>query len=347
MSSEDNDLTARYQAIMAHCRRFHGADDRRALFVLFLNMVLFLGGLGGMYLSLGVSYALVLVLAVPTAFMLVRLFIVQHDCGHGSYFSSPAANAWTGRAISLLTFAPYTYWRREHDVHHAYVGQIDRQDVGYIDIYTDGRYLSLPAWRRALYRFYRHPIVLLVIGVPLHNILLMRLPPLTSQGYNDRRFLSFAGAWRSIMLHNLCLFTLYGFAAYCIGAGALLGVYLSVLIFAWQIGGWMFYVHHHFEDAYWQPQESWHPHAARLMASSQYDLPHWLHWLTGYIGLHHIHHFSSAVPHYKLFACNAALDDLRQMNRIGFRESLSCIWLAIIDPARRKMVSLRALSEME
>ena len=335
--------TARYHAIVAHCRLFHGADNPRAAGILALNLVLFFAGLAGMYWLRDVSYVLVLLLALPTAFMLVRLFIIQHDCGHGSYFSSRAANDWTGRAISLLTLAPYTYWKREHDVHHAYVGQIERQDVGYIDIYTDAHYRALSAWRQRLYRLYRHPAVLLLIGVPLHNIILMRVPPLRGKGYGDRRFLTFAQAWRSVVLHNLGLL-LYGACGYLLGFGALLAIYAPVIILAWQIGGWMFYVHHHFEDAYWQAGDEWHPHAARLLASSQYDLPPPLHWLTGYIGLHHIHHFSSAVPHYKLAACNAANADLRGMNRISLRESFRTIWLAIIDPQQRKMIKISDLA---
>lgn len=338
------DDTARYHAIMAHCRLFHGADNRRAAFILALNVMLFGAGLAAVYVLHDRSYVLAVLAAIPTAFMLVRLFIIQHDCGHGSYFTSRHANDWTGRAIGLFTLAPYTFWRREHDVHHAYVGQIERQDIGYIDIYTDAHYLSLPPVRRALYRLYRHPVILLVVGVPLHNILLMRIPPLRRKGFNDRRFITFAQAWRSVMLHNLCLLLLYGAAGYVMGYGALLAVYAPVIIFAWQIGGWMFYVHHHFEDAYWQAGEDWHPHRARLHASSQYALPSWLHWMTGYIGLHHIHHFSSAIPHYKLAACNNSLPDLRDMNRIGLRESFAAIWLAIIDARRRKMIRISDLA---
>ena len=336
--------TARYHALMAHCRQFHGADNVRAVFILALNLMLFLTGLAAMYALLDVSYALVLLVAVPTAFILVRIFIIQHDCGHGSYFSSRTWNEVTGQAISLLTLLPYTYWRREHDVHHAHVGQIERQDVGYIDIYTTAHYQALPAWRKWLYRLYRHPVLLLLIGVPLHNLVFMRVPPLRAKGFSDRRFLTFAQAWRSIMLHNFCLLLFYGGIAYVLGFGALLAVYAPVAIMGWQIGGWMFYVHHHFEDAYWQAGDDWHPHAARLLASSQYDLPPVLHWLTGYIGLHHIHHFSSAVPHYKLAACNAASDDLKSMNLIGLRESFRTIWLAIIDPQQRKMIKISDLA---
>ena len=342
--ADTNPYTLRYHALMAHCRLFHGADNARAVFILLLNMALFFAGLAGMYMLRDVSYALALVLAVPTAFILVRIFIIQHDCGHGSYFSSRRANDFTGRVISLLTLLPYTYWRREHDVHHAYVGQIERQDVGYIDIYTNQHYQSLPAWRQWLYKIYRHPVVLLVIGVPLHNLVFMRVPPLRAAGFHDRRFLTFAQAWRSVMLHNLGLVIFYGVAGYMLGFGALLAVYAPVAVLGWQIGGWMFYVHHHFEDAYWQEGDDWHPHAARLLASSQYDLPPMLHWLTGYIGLHHIHHFSSAVPHYKLAACNAGSAELQSMNRIGLRESFRSIWLAIIDPQQRKMIKISDLA---
>lgn len=336
-----DDITARYHAIMTHCQQYAGADTQRSIRILALNFFLFFGLLALMYFARGVSYALVLLLAIPAAFMLVRLFIIQHDCGHGSYFKSRAASAWAGRFISLFTLAPYGYWRREHDVHHAFVGQIERQDVGYIDILTKDAYAALPPHKKFFYRLYRQPLVLLVLGVPLHNIVLMRIPPLSRRRWDSRHFLSFAGAWKSVMAHNLCLLAVYGAAAYFLGASAVLAVYLPVIVMAWQIGGWMFYVHHHFEDAYWQGGKDWHPHAARLMASSHYALPPLWHWLTGYIGLHHVHHFSSAVPHYKLAECTRASADLQNMNRITWRQSLAAVWLAIIDPATQKMIRLR------
>lgn len=342
-AADDAGISARYHALMTHCRRYNGADTQRSLVILALNLALFFGLLFLMHAALAVSYALVLLLAIPAAFMLVRLFIVQHDCGHGSYFKSRGANDWTGRIISLFTFAPYGLWRREHDVHHAFVGQIERQDVGYVDILTRDAYLALPPLRRFLYRLYRHPLVLLVFGVPLHNILLMRIPPLRRRGFDDRRFITFAAAWRSVLLHDAALLALYGGAAYLLGAGTVFALYAPVIVMAWQIGGWMFYVHHHFEDAYWQEGEAWHPHAARLGASSHYRLPPFWHWLTGYIGLHHVHHFSSGIPHYKLAACMTGSVDLQNMNPVSFRESLRSVWLAIIDPARRKMIRLADL----
>ncbi len=340
----NDDYTARYHALMAHCRRFHGADNIRAVFILILNLVLLFAGLGAMYALREISYALVLLAGVPTAFILVRIFIIQHDCGHGSYFSSRLMNNITGQAISMLTLLPYTYWRREHDVHHAYVGQIECQDVGYIDIYTRAHYESLPPWRQRLYRFYRHPVLLLLVGVPLHNLVLMRIPPLRAKAFDSRRFLTFAQAWRSVMLHNVCLVIFYGMAGYLLGYGTLFALYAPVAVLGWQIGGWMFYVHHHFEDAYWRVGDDWHPHAARLLGSSQYDLPPLLHWLTGYIGLHHIHHFSSAVPHYKLAACNAQSGDLQSMNRISLGESFRSVWLSIIDTQQRKMIKISDLT---
>lgn len=338
--TEDDDFSARYHALMAHCRSFNGADTPRSLRILGLNFFLFFGLLWLMYAALGISYVLTFLLAVPAAFMLVRLFIIQHDCGHGAYFKSRAANDWTGRVISLFTLAPYGFWRREHDVHHAFVGQIEKQDIGYIDILTREAYLALPPARRFFYRLYRNPAVLLALGVPLHNIVFMRIPPLFMRSFGARRFISFGGAWRSVMAHNAALLLLYGGAGYMIGYDVLALVYLPVIVMAWQIGGWMFYVHHHFENAYWQGGDNWHPHAARLMASSHYALPPLWHWLTGYIGLHHVHHFSSGIPHYKLAACMAGNAALQNMNVIGFRESLRGVWLAIIDPAQRKMIRL-------
>lgn len=337
---QDKDISVRYHAIMAHCRRYNGADTARSLRILVFNFAVFFALLAVIYHA---HFIWGILFLLPAAFMLVRIFIVQHDCGHGSFFKSKRANDAVGRFISLFTFAPYGYWGREHDVHHAYVGQIDRQDIGYIDILTADDYAARSFLQKLLYRLYRHPLVLLVAGVPLHNIVLLRVPPLSRAKWDDRHFLSFADAWKSVMGHNAALLVFWGGLGYVFGFGALFMVYLPVLVLGWQIGGWMFYVHHHFEDAYWQGGDDWHPHAARLYASSYYKLPDFWQWATGYIGLHQIHHFSSGIPHYKLADCMRALPELQDMNPVTFRESLRSIWLAIIDPTRRKMIRLSDL----
>src|ERR1700691_4421179 len=117
-----------------------------------------------------------LLLAVPAAGFLVRLFMIQHDCGHGAFFHHRLANDWVGRVIGVLTLTPYDFWRRTHAVHHSTSGNLDRRGTGDIDTLTVHEYLALSRWRRLCYRAYRHPIVMFGVGPAFLFIVLHRLP---------------------------------------------------------------------------------------------------------------------------------------------------------------------------
>lgn len=337
----DNSSSLLIKEIVSHCKTYNGADAKRSIFQLVTTSLLFFVTCILMFYSLNISYALTLLLSIPAAGFLIRLFIFQHDCGHGSFFNSRKANDWTGRIIALLTFTPYDFWRLAHNKHHATSGDLDHRSIGGIDTITLQEYQAMSKGMQRAYRIYRNPIVLLIFGTPLYVLFGQRLP--FNQGtsfYENYQTLSVKMIWKSVMLTNLALFILYGTLVFLLGLGTLIAVYLPILIITSWIGGWLFYVQHQFEETYWERNENWTFHEAALLGSSYYVLPKILQWFVGNIGIHHVHHLCSKIPNYKLQECIDAKPILKTINRLTLRESLDCLSLKLWDENSNQLVPL-------
>ncbi len=312
----------------------YGTDVKRSLFQLITTGLPFLLLLAVMVSAAERAYWLTLLLSVPTAGLLVRLFIMQHDCGHGSFFRTRVANDMLGRVLSVLTLTPYGLWKQGHAIHHATNGNLDRRGRGDVDTLTVREYEALSPMRKVAYRLYRNPFVMVLLGAPVHFILLQRLP--LGWRFRDRDSLF------SILSLNLALAAAFGLSMTAIGVTNVLLAYLPVMIIASWIGNWLFYVQHQFEDTYWEQDDEWNFHAAAFRGSSYFDLPPVLRWFSGNIGLHHIHHMCSRIPNYRLQACLEVVPELRHMaRRITLRESLKCWRLALWDEDRHRLVSFR------
>jgi omega-6 fatty acid desaturase (delta-12 desaturase) len=311
-------------------------DTRRSLWQLTSTVALVVAAWFLMVASLEVSYALTLTLTVPTAFLLVRLFIFQHDCGHGAFFKSSRAANLVGACLGVLTLTPYAYWKRTHAVHHATSGNLDHRGFGDITTLTVREYLDRDAWGQFKYRVYRHPLALFGVGPMLHFFLIHRLPTIIPRDWRRER--------RSILGTNL------GVGAFVAGMVALLGlkpfllIYLPLMWFSAVIGVWLFYVQHQFEPTYWEHDPKWAYEAAALEGSSYYELPRVLQWLTGNIGLHHIHHLNPRIPNYRLERAMREHPELSErVTRLTLAESLSCVSLTLWDEASRRLVPFSSL----
>ena len=272
-------------------------------------------------------------LAPIAAGLLVRLFMIQHDCGHGSFLPSKLANDWVGRALGVLTMTPYDLWRRSHAVHHATSGNLDRRGIGDIDTLTVGEYVSR-SWRgRLAYRLYRHPLVMFGLGPSYLFLIENRLP----FGFMRKG----AMPWLSTMSTNAGVAVAAGLLIWGVGLLPFLAVHLPVILLAATAGVWMFYVQHQFEATTWDRTPDWSQPEAALHASSHYDLPQPLRWFSGNIGVHQVHHLSSGIPFYRLREVLRDHPELAEVGRLTLWRSLGCVRLALWDEDKRRLVSFR------
>jgi len=286
-----------------------------------------------MWASLEIGYWLCLLLSVPAAGFLVRLFMIQHDCGHGSFFRRRVVNDWVGRVIGVVTLTPYDFWRRTHAIHHANSGNLDYRGIGDIDVLTVSEYLALSRWRQVLYRVYRHPLMMFGVGPAYHFVLRQRLPfGLMRSGWQP---------WLSTMATNIAIAMLVAIMIWLVGAGPFLLVHVPITFLSASIGVWLFYVQHQFEATFWTHDEGWNFHEAALRGSSHYDLPHVLRWFTANIGVHHVHHLCSRIPYYRLPRVLRDHPQLAATGRLTLLESVTCVRMVLWDEVRQRGISFR------
>ncbi len=287
-----------------------------------------------MALTVNDAYWATLLLSVPAAGLLVRLFMIQHDCGHRSFFRSARLNGLIGHAIGVLTLTPHGYWRRAHNIHHATSGNLDKRGIGDISMLTVREYLALPRLRRLAYRAYRHPLVLLGIG-PLYLFVLKFRLPLELMRHRE--------VFTSVMLTNLAIAVIGAALGLWLGFTEALMLQAPIVLLSTTAGVWLFYVQHQFETASWARDRNWNFHRAAIEGSSFYDLPQPLRWLTADIGIHHAHHLCSRIPNYRLRDLQAVLPELPGVTRLTLRDSLKCLRVALFDEDAGRMVRFAAL----
>lgn len=278
-----------------------------------------------------------LIAILPASAFLLRLFMIQHDCGHGSFFARRKFDDWTGRLLGVLTLTPYDYWKRAHAAHHASAGNLDERGVGDITTLTVAEYRALSPWGRLGYRLYRHPLVMFGIGPAYLFLLKQRLP------FGMMR--SGAAPWISAMGTNAAILALAVAIIGTVGVAPFLLIHLPIVLLAGAAGIWLFYVQHQFEETHWSTGEDWQFPRAALHGASHYDLPPVLQWLTGNIGIHHVHHLASRIPYYRLPEVLRDHPELAGIGRITILDSLRCVKLVLWDEKREKLVSFRAAAQ--
>jgi len=292
---------------------------------------------GAMWILLQVSYWLTLFLAIPAAGFLLRLFMIQHDCGHGALFAGRRTNDWVGRVLGVLTLTPYDHWRESHARHHAGSGNLERRGMGDIDTLTVKEYLQLSRLGRMRYRLYRHPLVMFGLG-PAYLFIFQHRLPVGAMGRNLR-------PWLSTMATNAGIAAAAVILILTLGLGTFLLIHVPLILIAASAGVWLFYVQHQFERTHWRHEFEWKHDVAALHGSSYYELPPLLMWFTGNIGIHHLHHLSSRIPFHRLPKVLEDHPELKQIGRMTFWQSLSCVRLKLWDEELKLLVSFRELKK--
>jgi len=289
-----------------------------------------------MYLCLPVSWWLVVPLAVLAGGFLVRVFIIFHDCGHGSFFKSPAANDAVGVLAGVLTFTPYYHWRWEHAIHHSSAGDLDRRGTGDVWTMTVQEYLESSRWKKFAYRLARNPFILFVIA-PLFLFVIRQRFPSPKASRRERH---------SVYAMNLAILAMATGLIWLFGLKAYALIQLIILLVAGGAGVWLFYVQHQFEGVYWERGDDWSFTAAALQGSSIYKLPRILQWFSGNIGFHHIHHLSPRIPNYNLERCHRADPLFQQVKPITMFSSLKSFTYRLWDEPGRRLVGYRHLKQV-
>lgn len=324
----------RWTALLA---RYREPSLRRSLFEIAVTLGPFVALWLAMWFALDVGYWLTLLLAIPTAAFLVRLFMIQHDCSHDAFFGSRSANVWVGRVLGVLTLTPFDAWRRSHSHHHASSGNLDQRGIGDVTTLTVEEYRSSSLWARLAYRAYRHPLVMFGIGPAYLFLLQHRLPVGLMTGHGLSPWISAMGTNAAILSVSLVLMAL-------IGPATFLMIHLPVAVLAGSAGVWLFYVQHQFEETTWARSPEWTHAEAALHGSSHYVLPPPLRWLSANIGAHHIHHLSSRIPFYRLPEVLRDYPELNDIGRLTLRQSLGCVRLVLWDDAERRLVTFASLA---
>ncbi|MDE3240132.1 MAG: fatty acid desaturase [Paracoccaceae bacterium] len=311
--------------------RYRAPSASRSILELVVTFVPFVSLMAAAFRASHISPALTLVVSILNAGFLVRLFIIQHDCSHGSLFVNRHANDWIGRALGVLTLTPYDVWRRTHSIHHASSGNLDRRGIGDMPTLTVAEYLGRSTARRFFYRLMRQPLVMFGI-LPAYLFLLQNRLPIGLMRSGSRY-------WISAMLTNAGTAAAIGAAIWYLGGVPTVLVILPTILVAAAIGVWLFYVQHQFAETVWDRMTAWDLHEAALHGSSHYVLPPILRWFSGNIGIHHIHHLYSRIPFYRLPEVLLDHPALEKVQRLTLRESLRCARLHLWDEQQRRLVA--------
>lgn len=286
-----------------------------------------------MVYSLSISYWLTLGLSVFAAGFLVRIFIIFHDCGHGSFFKSPLLSRIVGIILGAFVYTPYHRWHYDHKIHHQTVGNLDKRGIGDVKTLTVEEYKALSPGKRFFYRIYRHPVLLLIIAPFFLFTVLLRFP---NKAHSKQHKLY-------SHLTTLGLAIAVGLISWWIGVVPFILVQVPILYIATVHGVWLFYVQHQYEDVRWERSGQWDYKTIALEGSSYLKLPKVLQWFTGNIGFHHIHHLSPRIPNYKLEKCYKENPSFQVEKPLTFFSALKSLKFRLWDEKKHRLVSFRGL----
>ncbi|MCH1504693.1 MAG: fatty acid desaturase [Verrucomicrobiales bacterium] len=331
-TSHHRESMKEWKAIVAE---FEKPNAKRAGWQIVNSIGLYIALWAVMYFTKSISWGVTIPIAVIAGLVLVRIFIISHDCGHGSFLKSKRANNFWGFVSGLFVFTPYFHWRWEHSVHHATSGHLDRRGIGDVWTLTVKEYEESSRWQKFAYALVRHPIVLL--GVAPTWLFLLR-ERFATKGAKPRER-------QSVWYMNLAVVSLAATLIAIFGLKSYLIIQLITILIAATCGVWLFYVQHQYEDTYWAAGDEWDYTTAAIEGSSFYKLPKVLQWFSGNIGFHHIHHLSSRIPNYNLERCHNSHPMFHDVKPLLPMASLKCMHYRLWDQENKRLITFQTYKE--
>jgi acyl-lipid omega-6 desaturase (Delta-12 desaturase) len=305
----------------------------RAMFQFGNTLLMYVVSIYVMFMTLSVSYWLTLALSLVASVAYLRLFMIGHDCAHRSYLPKAWQNALVGNLVGVLTNTPLAYWGSQHMSHHRTTGNLDQRGAGDVETMTIEEYENASSTERRWYRMHRNPWILMFVFAPIHFVIMQRWPL-------EQKSPTFK-IWRSVLGTNLGILIYYGLMIWLVGLVPFLLVYVPVVMLSATAAVWLFYIQHQFENAFWAREDEWTYKEATLQGSSFFDVPRWVHWASGNIGYHHLHHLNPRIPNYNLPACYASTPAFHNANSLTFWQSFGTARLALWDEQARRLITFR------
>ncbi len=331
MAPKDKPQALDKKALTAQLNEYCVANNTTAILELIVTLAAFAASFALMTFGLkSGQYWLMPFGLIPGGILLVRIFTIQHDCGHGSYFTSEHANDTLGCILGTITLAPYYYWRKNHNVHHAFSGNLERRGIGDVDTFTVKEYKELPFLKRTWYRLYRNPYFLLIVA-PLALFVVKHRIPL------DNPFHSWK-SWNNIMLTNLGVAAIITAIVYFGGWDVFWYVMFPITWLGSSLGVLIFYMQHQYEDMYWRDHKDWSYFDAGYKGSAYFEFGRFPSWLICNINIHHIHHLNSRIPFYRLRECLEGMPDMQDVPKRTYKDIPSGLMMALWDEDKQKMV---------
>ena len=329
--TDTRNVSQRIAALQKKVAAYQTPNRSRAIWQLSSTLILYAAAWAAAYIAYGYSFWLSLPFIFVGGLLMIRVFILFHDCGHQSFFKSRKANTFWGVTTGLLTFTPFSYWHACHARHHATSANLDKRGVGDVWMMTVSEYLEAPLSTRIRYRLYRNPLIMFLLGPLLLLLVKYRIAEHEVSGKHKR----------NVLLTNIGLQGMVALLCVLLGPTEYLVIQFGIFYVGVVVGIWLFYVQHQFEDVYWARRKEWNFVKAALDGGSFYDLPPVLRWFTASIGYHHIHHLNSRIPNYRLAACQSQVTELQDVPRVGLRKSLKALWYRLLDEQSGEMVGFR------